>query len=149
MNVVVPVLEDMNGYFNITMYESGTDGNFKRTGKRPFRILTGVISGVSAPLGTIEANPRTKRSMITWRSPTVISFAERRPKSVYQFFREKLSQRKYYIATTAYSSARTKVLNLHEIEFKAGVSPGIKKLFGEKFIDSMQIWGVSKKAVQR
>ena len=145
----IPVLEDMNGYFIITMYVSGSDGNFKRTGNRPFRILSGIVSGVSAPLGTIESNPRTRRSMITWRSPTVISFSERRPQSVYHFFREKLSHRKYYIATTAYTSARTKVLNLHEIQFKAGVSPGIKKLFGDKFIDAMQVWGVSKNVIRR
>ncbi|NNC98391.1 MAG: hypothetical protein HKN88_10015 [Gammaproteobacteria bacterium] len=149
MVVSIPVLEDMNGYFIITLYESSTDGNFKRTGKRPFRILTGVINGVSSPLGSVECNPRIRRSMITWRSPSVIRYADPRPQSVYQFFRENLVARKYYIATSPYSAARTKKLDLHEIQFKPGVSPGIKKLFSEKCVDAMRIWGVSKKVSKR
>ncbi len=140
----IPVLEDMNGYFIISVYTSNSDGTFKRSAKRPFRAYANLIIGVSSVIGSIEMNPRSRQS-ITWRSPTVTHYDSKRPQSVYQFFRENLKDRKYYIATAKDGLARTRVLNLHEIHFRGG-SGGMRKLFADKFIDAMQIYGISKKS---
>jgi hypothetical protein len=139
----IPVLEDMNGYFNISVYESTSDGYFKRTGKRPLRGMTGLIAGVSSSIGTIECRPRTNQT-VSWRSPTVLSFEEHRPKSVYRFFKERIKKHQYYIATAGDNPARTGTLQLHAIDFKRGVSPGVKKLFVNKFISAMHLRGYSK-----
>jgi len=145
--VQVPVLEDMNGYFLITMYASTSDGGFKRTAKRPFRTLTGLIQGVSSQVGTIEVNPRI-RSGIRWRTPTVVCDMKR-PQSVYHFFRTEMANNQYYIATSGYSVFRATKLNLHKIVFKTNVSSGVKRLYRNKCIDAMQIWGMSKKGFGR
>lgn len=147
MNTAIPVLEDMNGYFNISMYESNNDGTFRRTPNRPFRLLSGVIKGVTSPVGKIECNPRS-RLAISWRSPTVINYTERKPQSAYRYFREKLSAKHFYIATAQDGMIRTRTLFLHEVEFKSGTSPAVKRIFSDKFIDSMALWGVSKKLIR-
>ncbi|NNM13763.1 MAG: hypothetical protein HKO58_05525 [Gammaproteobacteria bacterium] len=139
----IPVLQDMNGYYVISIYETTTDGHFRRTAKRPFKSLAGVIAGVSAPVGTIEAKPRT-RNTLNWRSPTVISYEEHHPSSAYKFFRRHIKQHEYYIATADNNSDRIRKLNLHHIHFRSGVSPSIKELFITKFIKSMRLWGFSK-----
>lgn len=140
----IPVLVDMNGYYIISIYTSNSDGTFKRGAKRPFRAYANLIIGISSVVGTIEMNPRS-RQFISWRTPTVTHYQSKRPQSVYQFFRQSLKARKYYIATAKDGLARVRVLNLHEIQFRGG-SAGLRKLFADKFIDAMQIYGVSKKS---
>jgi len=140
--VQIPVLEDMNGYVQISMYVSTADGGFKRSPKRPFRGMRNLIAGVSSPMGTIETNPRVR---VTWRTPTVILYSQRYPQSVYDFFREKIAAKKYYIATAGHRSIRCRTLSIHKVAFKPGVSIGIKRLFGNKCVDSMRLWGVSTK----
>ena len=142
MATSIPVLEDMNGYYRIAIYTSNTDGSFKRSAQRPFRTFAGLISGISASVGTIEMNPRS-RQLITWRTPTVLHRESRRPQSVYQFFRENIKARKYFIASAKDGLARARVLDLHEIYFK-GSGGGINKRFNDKFIDAMQLYGFSK-----
>ena len=141
----IPVLEDMNGYFRISIYTSNSNGTFKRSAKRPFRAYAGLIAGISSPVGTIEISPRTRQS-ITWRTPTVMHYEARRPQSVYRFFRDNLKARKFYIATAKDGLMSTRVLFIHKIEFRGGSAGGLRKLFADKFIDSMQIHGISKKA---
>ena len=139
----IPVLEDMNGYFRISIYTSNSDGTFQRSAKRPFRSFANLISGISASVGTIEINPRS-RQLITWRTPTVMHHESRRPQSVYQFFRENIRARKYYIATAKDGLARARVLDLHEIHFK-GSAGGMNKRFNNKFIDAMHLYGFSRR----
>jgi len=141
-NVLIPVLEDMNGYIQITMYTTTTDGNFKRTAKRPFRGMTRLINGVGSQVGVVEMNPRMN---VTWRTPTVSLSAERGAESVYQFFRTKLEKNQYYIATTDNLRATTRNLNLHLVAFKMSASAGVKRLFGNKCVEAMEIWGTSTK----
>ena len=117
MFATIPVLEDMNGYFDISIYESTNDGYFRRTAKHPFRILSGLIEGVSASVGTIQMRPRSNAT-ISWRSPTVLSYLDRYPQSVYKFFRNKIHEHKYYIATVNDSASRVNTLELHEIIFQ-------------------------------
>jgi len=140
--VQIPVLEDMNGYVQISMYVSTSDGGFKRSAKRPFRGMRNLIRGVSRPLGTIETSPRVR---VGWRTPTVLVYSEQKPQSVYRFFRETLKANQYYIATAGSNLNRTRVLNIHQVEFKSSVSMGVKKLFGNKVIDSMRLWGTTSK----
>ena len=144
----IPVLEDMNGYFDICIYESTSDGAFHRTAKHPFRVLTGLIEGISASMGTIEMHPHTNAS-ISWKSPTVTSNLEHYPQSVYQFFRDKIHQHQYYIASVNDGVSRVNTLTLHEIHFKPGLNAMTRKLFTDKFIDAMHLWGISKNAYRR
>lgn len=144
MATSIPVLEDMNGYYRIAIYTTNSDGTFQRSAKRPFRSFAGLISGISASIGTIEQNPRS-RQLITWRSPTVLHRESRRPQSVYQFFRENIKAKKYYIATARDGLARARTLDLHELHFK-GSGGGLNKRFNDKFIDAMQLYGISKNA---
>jgi len=140
----IPVLEDMNGYFRISLYTSGSDGTFKRSARRPFRSLAGLVADISPPLGRIEMSPRTRQA-ISWRTPTVMHFEQPRPQSVYRFFRERIKSKDYYIATAKDGLIRTRVLYLHKVNFKGGSSNSIRKLFSDKFIDSMKLYGISKR----
>jgi len=141
----IPVIEDMNGYYRISIYTSNSDGTFSRSAKRPFRAYAGLISSITSPVGIIESSPRSKQR-ISWKTPTVTHYESRRPQSVYQFFRESLKARKYYIASAKDGLTRARALYLHEIHFRGGSAGGLRKLFADKFIDSMQIYGISKKA---
>ncbi|MBT8142941.1 MAG: hypothetical protein HKN88_02825 [Gammaproteobacteria bacterium] len=139
----IPVLQDMNGYFDIAIYESTSEGYFKRTSKHPFHGMIGLVYAVSTPMGTIECKPRTNAPQ-KWRSPTVLCTEEHYPKSAYQFFRDTINRHQLYIATANDNSAIANRLQLHKFIFRPGASTSTRKLFMNKYSDAMNLWGASR-----